>query len=474
MLPPECCLPMNLFIDLNSSRFSSLDPSRSVSSAPKELVDQSSPTRHLWGDFSGRSQLGNRLTIHPRATQILPASTHSLHKTPATMDVHSILTSPHETNSQTRTTDETPQRDLKRKASSQAMPRESQSGRKPRACQECKRLKMKCELLPDRSRCTRCVRRGLECALKFGPRPLSPTAVEYSQKLDDMRQEIQGLKRNFDAVLRNLAQKPGAEETQQHTSPGGQSDSMSHAIIRNLVPKTGDETQQHTSPGGQSDSMASARGSREKRAMAMTRENSPELSGRGHQAQNSLLVTEPMGSLYEVTRLRNIRSNQAKVVRSRDEPDSELDDFITRGVCNLNGVQEPKLTSFFIRSSKSPKLKSSLLCAFMLRLNDFADDFSFQTSLNHYLWVGLEELHSSLASVRKSSQLLAATILTVTALHIPTSADTFDKCYDEFLSLVSSSMFSRYHSVDDVRALCIAAFWLSDGEYLPLEYAVQF
>ena len=90
---------------------------------------------------------------------------------------------------------------------------------------------------------------------------------------------------------------------------------------------------------------------------------------------------------------------------------------------------------------------------------------SFHTSLNHYLWVGLEETHGSLASVRKSSQLLAATILTVTALHIPTRADTFDKCYDEFLSLVASSMFSRYHSVDDVRGLCIAAFWLSDGSW---------
>lgn len=30
-------------------------------------------------------------------------------------------------------------------------------------------------------------------------------------------------------------------------------------------------------------------------------------------------------------------------------------------------------------------------------------------------------------------------------------------------------MFSRYHSVDDVRALCIAAFWLSDGMLLALE-----
>lgn len=89
---------------------------------------------------------------------------------------------------------------------------------------------------------------------------------------------------------------------------------------------------------------------------------------------------------------------------------------------------------------------------------------SFHTSLNHYLWVGLEQTHPDFKSVRESSELLTATILTVTALHIPTSGETFDKCYKEFLFLISSSMFSRYHSVDDVRALCIAAFWLSEGE----------
>jgi hypothetical protein len=123
-----------------------------------------------------------------------------------------------------------------------------------------------------------------------------------------MRQEIQGLTRKLDAVL-------------QKTQIG---------------------EMQHTSPSGHSDSMASARSCREKRAMAMTRENSPEPNGRGPQAQNSLLVTEPMGSLYEVTRLRNIRSNQARVVRFGDDSDRELD-FIARGVSTTTSVK-PKLT----------------------------------------------------------------------------------------------------------------------------------
>jgi hypothetical protein len=93
--------------------------------------------------------------------------------------------------------------------------------------------------------------------------------------------------------------------------------------------------------------------------------------------------------------------------------------------------------------------------------------------LNHYLWVGIEQIHTSLTSVRRSSQLLTATILTVTALHIPTSAGTFDNCYGEFLSLISSSMFSRYHSIDDVRALCIAAFWLSDVSWKLSGHAIR-
>lgn len=130
-----------------------------------------------------------------------------------------------------------------------------------------------------------------------------------------MREEIQSLKHSFQEVLQTIGSRPQP------------------ALAIGADP-------QHTSPSGLSDSMLSARSGRETRAMAMTRENSPEPVARNPQAQNSLLVTEPMGTLYEVTRLRNIRSNQAKVVRSRDESDQELDDFITRGVIEESEAEE--------------------------------------------------------------------------------------------------------------------------------------
>jgi hypothetical protein len=67
--------------------------------------------------------------------------------------------------------------------------------------------------------------------------------------------------------------------------------------------------------------------------MAMTRENSVEPPNSGDSnANGKVTVEEPMGSLYEVTRLRNIRSNRAKTARQATENGSELRDFISRGI----------------------------------------------------------------------------------------------------------------------------------------------
>lgn len=78
--------------------------------------------------------------------------------------------------------------------------------------------------------------------------------------------------------------------------------------------------------------------------MGMTRENSPDPpSGEDH-VQNAVAVTEPMGSLYEVTRLRNIRSNQAKTARPEASGASSPEDFISRGVRNACSQLQPELT----------------------------------------------------------------------------------------------------------------------------------
>ncbi|KAJ0124476.1 c6 transcription [Diaporthe amygdali] len=237
-------------------------------------------------------------------------------------------------------------------------------GRKPRACAECKKQKMKCEVPSGGHKCRNCWKRGTDCvfdrlvvphaANNGRPHAAANPECNCGHNLTLIREDIRQIQASMDVLAGQKMLQ--AEPTSHHESPPNATIAAGEAL--------------------------SAREFNLR--MAMTRENSPEANGNTEHNGNSVTVEEPMGSL-------------------------------------------------------------------------------FHTSLNHYLWVGLEQTHPDFKSVRESSELLTATILTVTALHIPTSAETFDKCYKEFLLLISSSMFSRYHSVDDVRALCIAAFWLSEA-----------
>lgn len=141
------------------------------------------------------------------------------------------------------------------------------------------------------------------------------------------------------------------------------------------------------------------------------------------------MADAPMASLFEVTKLRNLRNN---IHAPSPAPRSSVlkDDFLSQGKISLKDAEE-----LFQQ---------------------------FRVSLNQYLWGGVALPHESLTSVRESSPLLSAAILAVTALHIPGREQIFDIAYAEFLALVSESMFESSHSLDDVRSLCIGAFWLSD------------
>lgn len=165
---------------------------------------------------------------------------------------------------------------------------------------------------------------------------------------------------------------------------------------------------------------------------AMTRENSPEVtqetSRQRSSADDQTIVDAPMASLFQVTKLRNIRSDPGSHNATGTRP--RQPDFIDEGRVPLEEAEQ-----LFTR---------------------------FQGTLNAYLWGGIALAHDTLTSARESSPLLAAAILAVTALHSQDSGQSFDVCYPVFLELASQSMFQRYHTLDDVRGLCIGAFWLSD------------
>ena len=96
----------------------------------------------------------------------------------------------------------------------------------------------------------------------------------------------------------------------------------------------------------------------------------------------------------------------------------------------------------------------------IISLADAEEFFSIYFGrLDHFLYKILID-HHTLASVRASSGLLTAAICVVGALHKPSVH--YHTCYQHFVQMVSARLFSKKDSHDDVRALCIGAFWLSD------------
>ncbi|KAL5610767.1 hypothetical protein FOBRF1_006884 [Fusarium oxysporum] len=276
------------------------------------------------------------------------------------------------------------------------------------------------------------------------------SSLGFEQKVDLMREDILDIKHaTVDSIQDEIRQvKDSLELLTSHLTLFSDAHEKEHETSRMLLSTSSSNIRGSTMQDTPSQLISiSPRGPSSMRLdninMAMTRENSVDGHSEEDQAEMAGLVTleEPMGSLYEVTRLRNIRYNKAKTTKPAEDTPDQLDDFISRVVISEHEAEELYNV--------------------------------FHATLNHYLWVGLEQTHSSFNSVRQSSELLTATIMTVTALHIPTSAETFDACHREFLHLISSSMFSRYHSVDDVRGLCIAAFWLSDVSWKLSGHAIR-
>jgi hypothetical protein len=91
-----------------------------------------------------------------------------------------------------------------------------------------------------------------------------------------------------------------------------------------------------------------------------------------------------------------------------------------------------------------------------------ANSVRFKTSLSRYLFDATISETRTLQSVRESSTLFFTSIMTVTSLHIPGKEKIHLSCHRILRDLIASSMFDRFHTLDDIRALCVAAFWLPD------------
>lgn len=159
---------------------------------------------------------------------------------------------------------------------------------------------------------------------------LMGSSESLRQKIDAMRSEISRMQQSLDAVLADKNHRPQeARATAVEKPPSIPNEEQQAAQTLLSVNKPHDPP---SATSGSATSPAGLSGREDNTQMAMTRENSLEPLSSGDQGNGPVTVEDPMGSLFEVTRLRNIRSNKSKTSRPQQEVQGELNDFISRGV----------------------------------------------------------------------------------------------------------------------------------------------
>ncbi|PWY67527.1 Zn(II)2Cys6 transcription factor [Aspergillus heteromorphus CBS 117.55] len=299
--------------------------------------------------------------------------------------------------------------------------------RRIRACTECKRHKVRCDLSAGESICQRCHRMGLECVVNKSLQTLLDDETEW--------------KATIELAMADLLRKAQLPDLASYQTAGKSSETPSKKRDRQYSTVSSEDTPLPTGhdAGQEPPGTSAQRVANESGASDVAFRQASQYALDREENGTSSLVTAPMGSLYEVTQLSDIQTNSPG---RHHAPDRALvSDFVSRGLVDIREAEE--LFSYF------------------------------DHVLSRYLWDGILLDHKDLTSVRNSSSMLSAAILAVTALHMPQKERTFDTCYTEFARLASESMLDRHHTMDDLRALCIGAFWLADVSWKLSGYAVR-
>ncbi|KAJ5594440.1 uncharacterized protein N7459_000648 [Penicillium hispanicum] len=303
--------------------------------------------------------------------------------------------------------------------------------RRIRACTECKRHKVRCDMKKSESVCSRCQRMGLECVVNKSLQTLLEDEADWKTMIE---LAMTDLLRKTQLPELSYYQAGGSTEMPPKKRSRKESTVSADEVNLALGPYEKDE-RTHSSAGRVTEPGSSSYGFTQPQPQPQPQQYSIDRE----ETSATSLVTAPMGSLYEVTQLSE---NRGSSPGQQYAPDQALvTDFISRGVVDLQEAED-----LF---------------------------YHFDQVLNRYLWDGALLAHKDLTSVRRSSSMLSAGILAVTALHMPSKERTFDTCYTEFAKIASGSMLGHRHTMDDIRALCIGAFWLADVSWKLSGYAVR-
>lgn len=296
--------------------------------------------------------------------------------------------------------------------------------RKITACVACRKQKIKCHMpAGGQPPCTRCRKRGLPCTVNKSLQMLLESDVAWKQR---MERRLARLEKGMERVGKRLA-VDGLLEGEDGNDDERESDDAEAQGGRNA-----DDSVPHGNPRTEHISQPNRIGA----------QISPE-QGEKHTPQNFEIVMDPdagpaavPGSVVSPVVLPGQDPQQQKI---RSGTPASLD-LITRGIVTATQAQA------------------------------YLD--IYQNRLDHFIYRILGNQRRTLAQVRAASPLLLAAICAVGALHL--AAPEFERCYQEFVSIAAAQSFSRRgNSADDVRGLCLAAFWLSGISWTCIGTAVR-
>jgi hypothetical protein len=148
-------------------------------------------------------------------------------------------------------------------------------------------------------------------------------------------------------------------------------------------------------------------------------DNSPRLTPR-----DDALPQVPIDSLYQLTRLRALRSddNPSEVHLSPSIVSNlTVNDFISQGVLGIEDAE--RLVNLYLHK------------------------------IDHFMYMIGGKTYRDLETMRRGSTILTAAVCTVAALHDPISNHLYGVCNREFRRLMSASIFDRRIDRDHLRAM---------------------
>lgn len=245
-----------------------------------------------------------------------------------------------------------------------------------RACAECKKHKIRCEVLPGEAACQKCQRSGITCMpYNFAQKFIDADTVWKAQASAQIER--------LEATVKTLIAR---DRLPEHTI--GASDQVSPQTVSNSISMS-----TALSPG--------------------------QLAGSPPTSNDDAFVPAPMSNLYNLTEAR----------KDRTEPASITADCIDSGIIDLQEAE-------------------------------FLHEY-YKSNINALLWAGILCPYETLLEIRQASQLLLTAVLTVAAFHSPGRRQSLNAAYGEFVALAEKASISQRKNQDDIRGLCIGAFYLT-------------